>query len=268
MRDGVRRRHLGFQPKALYGIDAGFGETKLTDVDYRGNEGIIGVIPNGEALRVQDRRRRSRAGADVDPYRRRPLQLRARRRERAGGQCARAGTRAAKLPRRSVARRLWNASPPPPAQVAAWRRTAAYAWRPPPEVCRQTLLDQLGTVGVNQVRQLADLALQGVRHRRQGAEHAETCASTLRGSACDDPRIKATLYDFDANDELQSITYVWERRRAGAGADLQRARRALSRFHTLPPPQSPGRLQADTSLGRLILQDMPERNLLLEAYRK
>jgi len=25
-------------------------------------------------------------------------------------------------------------------------------------------------------------------------------------------------------------------------------------------------LQGDTSLGRLILQDMPERNLLLEAY--
>jgi hypothetical protein len=28
----------------------------------------------------------------------------------------------------------------------------------------------------------------------------------------------------------------------------------------------PGRLQADTSLGRWVLQDMPERNLLLEAY--
>ena len=40
----------------------------------------------------------------------------------------------------------------------------------------------------------------------------------------------------------------------------------LTRFHSLPPPQTPGRLQADTSLGRLILQDMPERNLLLEAY--
>lgn len=40
----------------------------------------------------------------------------------------------------------------------------------------------------------------------------------------------------------------------------------LSRFHSLPPPQSPGRLQADTSMGRLILQDVPERNLLLETY--
>ncbi|MGH6623552.1 MAG: hypothetical protein ACREBN_06245 [Burkholderiaceae bacterium] len=41
----------------------------------------------------------------------------------------------------------------------------------------------------------------------------------------------------------------------------------LSRFHSLPPPQSPGQLQADTSLGRLILRDMPERNLVLEAYK-
>ena len=42
----------------------------------------------------------------------------------------------------------------------------------------------------------------------------------------------------------------------------------LSRLHALPPPQSPGRLQADTSLGRLIIEDLPERNLLLEAYKK
>ena len=41
-----------FRPKALYGIDAGFGETKLTDVDYRGNEGIIGVIPKAGKLFV------------------------------------------------------------------------------------------------------------------------------------------------------------------------------------------------------------------------
>ena len=41
-----------FRPKALYGIDVGFGETKLTDVDYRGNEGIIGVIPKAGKLFV------------------------------------------------------------------------------------------------------------------------------------------------------------------------------------------------------------------------
>lgn len=31
--------------------------------------------------------------------------------------------------------------------------------------------------------------------------------------------------------------------------------------------QSPGRLQADTSMGRLMIEDLPERNLLLEAYQ-
>ena len=50
------------------------------------------------------------------------------------------------------------------------------------------------------------------------------------------------------------------------GAGTQ-AHAGVTRFHSLPPPQSPGRLQADTSLGRLVLQDMPERNLLLEAYK-
>ena len=44
--------------------------------------------------------------------------------------------------------------------------------------------------------------------------------------------------------------------------------RAPARLHpSLPQPQSTGRLQGDTSLGRLVLQDLPERNLLLEAYK-
>jgi hypothetical protein len=41
----------------------------------------------------------------------------------------------------------------------------------------------------------------------------------------------------------------------------------LTRFHSLPPPQTPGRLQADTAMGRLIIEDLPARNLLLEAYK-
>ena len=90
----------------------------------------------------------------------------------------------------------------------------------------------------------------------------------LRGSACDDPRIKATLYDFDANEMLQSITYVWDRPAGPAPAPIFHERvTPLSRCPSLPPPQSPGRLQADTSMGRLILEDLPERNLLLEAYK-
>lgn len=53
---------------------------------------------------------------------------------------------------------------------------------------------------------------------------------------------------------------------AGQAPIFQERVATLSRIHPLPPPQSPGRLQADTSLGGLILQDLPERNLLLEAY--
>jgi hypothetical protein len=58
-------------------------------------------------------------------------------------------------------------------------------------------------------------------------------------------------------------------RPAVAGADLPERVQTLSRVNPggLPPPQSPGRLQADTIMGRLILEDLPERNLLLEAYK-
>lgn len=138
--------------------------------------------------------------------------------------------------------------------------------RPSPEVCRNTLLDKLGVVGSNQVRAMSD-----VRFKEAAIEgkvpNTNNLRIDLRGSACDDPRLKATLYDFDANEMLQSITYVWERPPGPAPAPIFSERiTQLSRFHSLPPPQSPGRLQADTSLGRLILQDMPERNLLLEGY--
>lgn len=67
---------------------------------------------------------------------------------------------------------------------------------------------------------------------------------------------------------LQSVTYVWDRPPGPAPAPIfsERVTR-LSRFHSLPPQQAPGQLQADISLGRLVIEDMPERNLLLEAYK-
>jgi hypothetical protein len=139
--------------------------------------------------------------------------------------------------------------------------------RPSPEVCRNTLLDKLGVVGVNQVRAMSD-----VRFKEPAIEgkvpNSNNLRIDLRGSACDDPRIKATLYDFDANGMLQSITYVWDRPAGPAPAPIFQERvKTLSVLHAgLTQPQSPGRLQADTSLGRLVLQDVPDRNLLLEAY--
>jgi hypothetical protein len=156
-------------------------------------------------------------------------------------------------------------------QVAAASPTAPRSTlsRPSPEVCRNTLLDKLGTVGVNQVRAMSD-----VRFKEPAIEgrvpNSNNLRLDLRGSACDDPRVKATLYDFDANEMLQAITFVWERPPGPAPAPIFQERvYALSRVNPggLPQPQSPGRLQADTIMGRLILQDMPERNLLLEAYK-
>jgi len=165
-----------------------------------------------------------------------------------------------------------NSSVPPAA--GAMPQVAAVAPAPPrstlsrpsPEVCRNTLLDKLGTVGVNQVRAMSDARFKEMNIEGK-VPNSDNLRLDLRGSACDDPRIKATLYDFDANGMLQSVTYVWERPAGPAPAPIFQERvTTLSRFHSLPPAQTPGRLQADTSLGRLILQDMPERNLLLEAY--
>jgi hypothetical protein len=194
-----------------------------------------------------------------------------------GGTCAlvRVGTPAANAAANAPSNaRTVAASPSAPPAARAMPQVATVAPAPPPstlsrpspEVCRNTLLDKIGTVGVNQVRAMSD-----VRFKEPAIEgkvpNTNNLRIDLRGSACDDPRIKATLYDFDANEMLQSITYVWDRPPGPTPAPIFQERvTQLSRFHSLSPPQSPGRLQADTTLGRLILQDMPERNLVLEAY--
>jgi hypothetical protein len=173
---------------------------------------------------------------------------------------ARAGATNATVPR--------SAGGPPQVAAVAPAPPPSTLSRPSPEVCRNTLLDQLGKVGVNQVRAMSD-----VRFKEAAIEgkvpNTNNLRIDLRGSGCDDPRIKATLYDFDADGMLQAITYVWERPPGPAPAPIFAERvTTLSRFHpSLPQPQSTGRLQGDISLGRLILQDMPERNLLLEAYK-
>jgi hypothetical protein len=191
---------------------------------------------------------------------------------RVGAPASNAAANAATAPGNARAGAASSSAPP---AAGALPQVAAVAPAPPPstlsrpspEVCRNTLLDKLGTVGTNQVRAMSD-----VRFKEAAIEgkvpNTNNRRIDLRGSACDDPRIKATLYDFDANEILQSITYVWDRPPGPAPAPIFNERiTQLSRFHSLPPPQSPGRLQADTSLGRLIIEDLPERNLLLEAYK-
>jgi hypothetical protein len=159
-----------------------------------------------------------------------------------------------------------RAAAAPPTQMASVAPQPSTPGRPSPEICRQTLLDKLGVVGVNQVRQMADLRFTETLEGK--VPNTQNLRIDARSSACDDPRIKATLYDFDADGMLQSITYVWARPSGPAPAAIFNERIAtLSRFYQLRAPQSPARLQADTSMGRLILEDMPERNLLLEAYK-
>ena len=101
------------------------------------------------------------------------------------------------------------AAPPTQMANAAPAPMPATPGRPSPEVCRQTLLDKLGTVGVNQVRQLADRRYKETLEGK--VPNTQNLRIDARGSACDDPRLSATLYDFDANGMLQSITLVWAR---------------------------------------------------------
>ncbi len=138
--------------------------------------------------------------------------------------------------------------------------------RPSPEVCRNTLIDKLGTVGSNQVRAMSD-----VRFKEAAIEgkvpNTNNLRIDLRGSACDDPRIKATLYDFDASEMLQSITYVWERPPGPAPTPIFNERtRLLVNWYAPGSTQSPSHWQGASTTARVTLQDLPERALLLEAY--
>jgi hypothetical protein len=261
-----------FRPQALYGNDAGIGEQMLTEVDYRGNEGIVGVVPKTFMRlmifkilgpdRVQELTS-TRIGADPCTF--------VRFGGNANAQVANARPANAPAAQSGAASRgsiPSNAAAAPPTQMANLAPSPAPTTprRPAEEICRQTFLDKLGGVGVNQVRQVGDLRYKETLEGK--VPNTQDLRIDARGSACDDPRINATLFDFGANGMLQSITYVWARPPGPAPAPIFRERiKTLSLFHSLPPPQSPGRLQADTSVGRLILHDMPERKLLLEAYK-
>jgi len=248
-----------FRAKSLWGDEPSVGipMQQMTEVEYRGNEGIVGVVPKTFmrllVFKIVGRDRvqeltSTRIGADPCTF------------KRVGTSTKATVAPASKAPTAQVAATA-------AASVTASPSPAPRSTRPSPEICAQTLLDQLGKVGVNQVRAMSD-----VRFKEPAIDGVEPNTGNLRidlrGSACDDPRLKATLYDFDREGMLQSITYVWDRPAGPAPAPIFQERvKALTFFHKLPPPQSAGRLQADTSLGRLIIEDLPSRNLLLEAYK-
>jgi hypothetical protein len=249
-----------FKPKTWSSIDA-YGDDSLGPIHYRGEGKVVWAVPESKmfsffgfefatpdrmTLVGVERCTLVRAGAAAPSATTAPPSS-----ARTTAPSPSAAPAAGPLPQ------VASVAPAPPKSTLS---------RPSPEVCRNTLLDQIGKVGVNQVRAMSD-----ARFKEPAIEgkvpNSNNLRIDLRGSACDDPRIKATLYDFDADGMLQAITVVWDRPAGPAPAPIFQERvTTLSRFHSLPRPQSPGRLQADTSLGRLVLQDMPERNLLLEAY--
>lgn len=249
-----------FKPTTWSSIDSS-GDDSLGPISYRGEGKVVWAVPESKMFNF--------FGFEfASPDRMTLVGVEACILVRAGAAAASATSAPPGNARTAVAGSSMPQKAGAPPQVAAAvpsppRSTLS---RPSPEVCRTTLLDQLGKVGVNQVRAMSDVRFKEVAIEGK-VPNSNNRRIDLRGSACDDPRIKATLYDFDANEMLQSITYVWERPAGPAPAPIFSERVAvLSRFHTLLPPQSPGRLQADTSLGRLVLQDMPERQVLLEAY--
>lgn len=249
-----------FRAKTIVGIDQGIGETVLSETDYRGGKDLVAVLPKkGLSLlmfkfhspdRIEETLTSAGAGGDLCMM-------------------VRVGSSAAAMPGKAPANAPSAAArgpaAQPPVQTANVSSTPPVSSRPPPEVCRQTLLDKLGAVGLNQVRQVLDVRFKETL--RGTVPNSQNLRLDARGSECDDPRLNATLYDFDVNGMLQAITYVWARPAGPAPAPIFSERiTQLSRFHSLPAPQSPSRLQADTSMGRLILEDLPQRNLLLEAY--
>ncbi|MEJ0086441.1 MAG: hypothetical protein WDO72_12205 [Pseudomonadota bacterium] len=162
-----------FRAEALWSNDEGFGEQMMTEVDYRGNEGIVGVVPKTFmrllVFKVVDRNRvqeltSTRIGADPCTF------------VRVGG--GKAVT--APAPAGRVASAVATNAP----AVAPPRSTLD---RPSREVCAMTLLDKLGQVGVNQARAMSDVrfkepAIEGVAPGTGGLR------IDLRGSVCDDQR--------------------------------------------------------------------------------
>ncbi len=252
-----------FKPKTWSSIDS-YGDDSLGPIHYRGEGKVVWAVPESKMFNFFGFEFASPDRTTLVGVERCTL-------VRAGAAAPSAKTAPPSSARTTAASPSATPAAGPLPQVAsvAPARPTSTLSRPSPEVCRNNLLDKLGTVGSNQVRAMSD-----VRFKEAAIEgkvpNTNNLRIDLRGSACDDPRVKATLYDFDANEMLQSITFVWERPPGPAPAPIfQERAQTLSRVNPggLPPPQSPGRLQADTIMGRLILQDMPERNLLLEAYK-
>jgi hypothetical protein len=158
-----------------------------------------------------------------------------------------------------------HTTPSRPANVAVAKANPPP--RPSPEVCRQTMLDKIGVAQVDELRPVL------------AARFAEIVVGTIPGStnmrldarrsACDDSRIASVFYDFDAAGVLREITFVWTRPPGPSPAPIFTERvHALMRLHGLPAAQSSSRLEARTSNAKIVVQDIADKNVLVEAYSR
>ena len=204
-----------FKPKTWSSIDS-YGDDSLGPIHYRGEGKVVWAVPESKMFNF--------FGFEfASPDRMTLVGVERCTLVRAGAAAPSATTAPPGNARAAVA------GPSMPHKAGTLPQVAAVAPSPPPstlsrpspEVCRNRLLDKLGVVGVNQVRAMSD-----VRFKEAAIEgkvpNTNNLRLDLRGSACDDPRIKATLYDFDANEMLQSITYVWDRPPGPAPAPIFR----------------------------------------------
>jgi hypothetical protein len=127
------------------------------------------------------------------------------------------------------------------------------------------MLEQIGLAGVDEVR-------QAIAPRFDEIVVGTTPSSwnmrlDARRSACDDQRVASVLFDFDAKGVLHEVTYVWSRPSGEPPSPVFKERAAaLARMYKLPPPQSGSRLEGNTRTAHVVLQDLPDRSVVLETY--
>lgn len=153
----------------------------------------------------------------------------------------------------------------PPARTASRSPAPTAVARPSPEVCRRTMVEQIGLATVDEVRQTVTPRFEEIvlgtipdswNVRLEG-----------RRSGCDDPRVSAVLFDFDAKGVLHEVTYVWSRPAGEPPSPVYKERAAaLARNYRLPSTQSPSRLEGTSKTASVVLQDVPDRSVVLEAY--
>jgi hypothetical protein len=159
-----------------------------------------------------------------------------------------------------------TATPPSASTPPAQPPTNTASAPPTPDACRNMMLAKLGQAREVEVRHA--IAARGARTVDGKVPNSPNLRIDARGSPCDDRRLNAILYDFNDAGTLRSITLVWDRPAGAAPAPIFTERaQMLARLFNAPPPQSPSRLQVDTPDNRrIMLEDMAQRNLLLEAY--